>query len=338
MEKLAFTASLPLAGATSARTLTSSRRPPVCAAYRSRRSENIDGNIYVDSSCIDCDICRWVAPDTFTRSNSQSAVYSQPQSRQEKFRALQAMASCPTGSIRTEKPEPLTKEVLKSFPTPGTDKNGDEVQGVYFNGYASEFTFGASSWLVMTSDAAVIFDCPRFSEKLAKNIERVVGDRTLYLALSHRDDVHGHVQWANRLRCLRIIHSAECNRSQMTHQCEIKLRDSDFPYAIADGITLLHTPGHSRGSICLYHKHTKSLFSGDHVAFSNKVGRLVAFKPYNSFSWDAQIQSVASLAEVDFKYIWPGHGRKIEFVDENERRSQLQALVERMKASTESYV
>ena len=43
-----------------------------------RRTENISGNFYVDTTCIDCDTCRWMAPEVFTQKGEQSAVYHQP--------------------------------------------------------------------------------------------------------------------------------------------------------------------------------------------------------------------------------------------------------------------
>jgi hypothetical protein len=39
------------------------------AKVEKRRLENVEGNFYVDSTCIDCDTCRWVAPNTFISVN-----------------------------------------------------------------------------------------------------------------------------------------------------------------------------------------------------------------------------------------------------------------------------
>jgi ferredoxin len=56
-----------------------------------RRPQNVAGDIYVDSSCIDCDTCRWMAPQVFNRQAGQSAVYHQPRGEQERELALQAL-------------------------------------------------------------------------------------------------------------------------------------------------------------------------------------------------------------------------------------------------------
>jgi len=63
--------------------------------------ENVCGLFYVDSSCIDCDVCRDTAPDNFMRSdeNSYSFVYKQPQSEEERVLCDEAMGCCPVEAI-----------------------------------------------------------------------------------------------------------------------------------------------------------------------------------------------------------------------------------------------
>ena len=48
------------------------------AKLKDRRLENADGNFYVDSTCIDCDTCRWIAPKIYHRVGEQSAICHQP--------------------------------------------------------------------------------------------------------------------------------------------------------------------------------------------------------------------------------------------------------------------
>ena len=64
-----------------------------------KRAENAAGDFFVDDSCIDCDLCRWIAPRTFTRLGDQSIVYAQPASPDEEMDALKALVTCPTASI-----------------------------------------------------------------------------------------------------------------------------------------------------------------------------------------------------------------------------------------------
>ena len=62
---------------------------------------NVPGPFYVDTSCIDCDMCREIAPQFFKRNDDmgQSMVYRQPQTPEEFADAVQAMHECPTDSI-----------------------------------------------------------------------------------------------------------------------------------------------------------------------------------------------------------------------------------------------
>ena len=66
-----------------------------------RLSENVAGAYYVDSSCIDCDLCRSNAPDFFRRQDELgfSIVYRQPLTPDELKQAEEARLDCPTESI-----------------------------------------------------------------------------------------------------------------------------------------------------------------------------------------------------------------------------------------------
>lgn len=66
-----------------------------------RVQENAQGAYYVDTQCIDCDVCRDTAPDNFTRSdrNGYSYVYKQPETAEERELCEEALAACPVEAI-----------------------------------------------------------------------------------------------------------------------------------------------------------------------------------------------------------------------------------------------
>lgn len=66
-----------------------------------RVKENVPGAYYVDSSCIDCDVCRDTAPENFKRSdeNSYSLVYKQPETEEERLASEEAVLCCPVEAI-----------------------------------------------------------------------------------------------------------------------------------------------------------------------------------------------------------------------------------------------
>ncbi|MGA7615728.1 MAG: ferredoxin [Thermoanaerobaculia bacterium] len=59
------------------------------------------GAYYVDSQCIDCDLCRETAPDNFTRNDEEGFTYvcKQPAGADEENLVKDAMANCPVEAI-----------------------------------------------------------------------------------------------------------------------------------------------------------------------------------------------------------------------------------------------
>lgn len=66
-----------------------------------RLAENVAGPWYVDSTCIDCDLCRETAPNVFRRDdeNGSSVVYHQPDNADDLARAMEAKEGCPVEAI-----------------------------------------------------------------------------------------------------------------------------------------------------------------------------------------------------------------------------------------------
>ena len=66
-----------------------------------RNPENTPGKFYVDSQCIDCDLCRETAPANFTRADDEgySYVYKQPATEDERAQCVEAMEGCPVEAI-----------------------------------------------------------------------------------------------------------------------------------------------------------------------------------------------------------------------------------------------
>ena len=62
---------------------------------------NVPGRYYVDSTCVDCDLCRVTAPEFFKRDEETgySFVYRQPVTVEDLASADEAMHGCPTESI-----------------------------------------------------------------------------------------------------------------------------------------------------------------------------------------------------------------------------------------------
>ncbi|XP_031495944.1 uncharacterized protein LOC116261361 isoform X1 [Nymphaea colorata] len=286
---------------------------------RERRPQNVAGEFYVDHKCIDCDTCRWMAPQVFVQIDGQSAVYKQPSSEEERLNALQALLSCPTNSIHTEHAPSDIIEAQKTFPLPINEEN---LPGVYDCGYHSERSYGATSYLIVHPKGNILVDSPRYTERLAYNIEKLGGAR--YMFLSHKDDVADHNKWSRRLKCDRILHASDIEVS--TADVEMQLY-GDGPWSIGPDFDLVHTPGHSCGSVCLFYKPLKVLFTGDHLARTAE-SELSIFEQYNKDSVATQLRSVSKLLDLDFRWILPGHGRRTEFQDVHEKNLVLRAFLD----------
>ena len=70
---------------------------------------NAPGAFYVDSTCIDCDLCRDTAPASFRRNDDigLSIVFQQPVAAEELKQAHEAFTGCPTESIGCDGNEEL---------------------------------------------------------------------------------------------------------------------------------------------------------------------------------------------------------------------------------------
>lgn len=66
-----------------------------------KQPENVTGAWFVDTNCIDCDVCRETAPNNFTQQKEKgySYVYKQPENEDELAQAREAMEACPVEAI-----------------------------------------------------------------------------------------------------------------------------------------------------------------------------------------------------------------------------------------------
>jgi glyoxylase-like metal-dependent hydrolase (beta-lactamase superfamily II)/ferredoxin len=281
-----------------------------------KHPENVAGDFFVDNTCIDCDLCRQIAPETFSDIGDQSVVHRQPRTPEQEFAALKALVTCPTASIGALGAHDA-KSAVRAYP--------ESVDGsVYFCGFASELSYGASSYLITRPDGNVLVDSPRFTRPLAKRIAEMGGVSKMFL--THRDDVADHEDWANYFNAERVIHRDDVTRSTANVERVIAGREA---VALGDDLIIIPTPGHTRGhSVLLYRN--KYLFSGDHLWWSPNYQSLHASWNVCWYSWTEQTRSMERLLDYQFEWVLPGHGRRAHF-SLDEMRKHLQSCVARMK-------
>ena len=89
---------------------------------------------------------------------------------------------------------------------------------------------------------------------------------------------------------------------------DIRLNDNDEILIGDNSFRVIYTPGHSNGSICLYDKKTKSLFSGDTIFSYGSFGR------YDLPGGNLKLlkKSIEKLSLMHVDNLYPGHEMYIE--------------------------
>lgn len=261
-----------------------------------RLPENVPGDFFVDSTCIDCDTCTQLAPSVFRDHGEQCSVYHQPDDEDKTKLAMMALVACPTGSIGTTRRH-NPRSGIDAFPMRLDDN-------VFFCGFTSESSFGAWSYLVTRPESEggnVLIDSPRFATQLVKRFETLGGIKRVLL--THKDDVADHELFTERFGCPRTMHEAD-GAARLGIE---EILQGEEPVELDKDLVAIPTPGHTRGHV-VYLYRRKFLFTGDHLAWSPARKTLTAFRSVAWYSWSEQIRSMKKLLAFDFEWVLPGHG------------------------------
>ena len=291
------------------------------ALLQKRRPENVSGPFYVDSRCIDCGTCWQWDPRHFEEHGHQARVRRQPQAGAETERALLAAQACPVAAIGATPPL-LRQTPPRGFPARITRHPAGDV---YYCGWASRRSFGASSYLVVRPQGNVLVDSPRYNRPLQQAIAAHGGLSAM--VMTHRDDVADHQLWAEAFGCPRWIHHADRDAAPGAERCP----EGRDPVWLQEDFQLIPTPGHTAGSMvavlgAAHPDALQVLFSGDHLWWDPKRQRLAASRRYCWWSWREQVRSLAKLQHLNVGWLLPGHGDRC-CLGPGEWQSHLKALL-----------
>lgn len=278
-------------------------------------AENVTGEFFVDSTCINCDTCRQLAPTTFADQGAHSYVFAQPGNSVQKRNATRALLCCPTGSIGTIAAN-QAKTVMKDLPLLIEDN-------VYYSGFNSPKSYGGNSFFIQHAEGNWLVDSPKYLPHLVKRFRDLGGIR--YIFLTHQDDVAEADRYATEFGAMRIIHRADLNSQPKS---ELVIDGSDTIEFAAE-FQIIPVPGHTRGHMVLLYK-SKYLFTGDHLCYDRDDADLYAFRTHCWYSWEEQTRSMAKLLDYSFEWVLAGHGERVKY-DAKEMHARLETLVERMK-------
>lgn len=313
------------------------------------------GRIYVTRRCCGAANCRNFAPELFGEvapandgaapsashlsvpqvlpdshdEGAFSGAIRQPASKEDYLAARTAAAACGFGAIRVERPlAPLPREELGS---PWREWPRRIEGNVWMVGQPAKKNYGALAYFIERSAGGVLVDVPTPSKELFDWLEAHGGVR--WLLLTHRDHVQHHAEFAARFPgCRRVIGAFDVNKRQnpyadATGSVEVKLSNGLVPMTLdgtpiplealaATELAVLPQPGHTPGSLCLLYQ-GRFLFTGDHLAYSRRLGHMIAHRLQCWQDWGRQTRSVNQLAMwaeaglLRFQWLLPGHGELI---------------------------
>ena len=279
-----------------------------------RLVSNVEGNFFVDATCINCDTCRQLAPNSFEEIGGYSAVVHQPVGHEPVHQAYQALLACPVGSIGTEQTDKMGMSVARSsFPLLIEDD-------VYYCGFNSEKSFGANSFFVQHADGNWLIDSPRYVNHLIAAFEQRGGIK--YIFLTHEDDVADADKYAAYFGAKRIIHAADAEAVPDAEWIVEGLERRQ----LADGFQAIPVPGHTAGSMALLYNE-KFLFTGDHLWW-NPQSRTLEAPTQRIWRPKVLMASIETLRDCRFEWVLAGHGDRGKLSRE-EMRMQLGALLAR---------
>ena len=144
------------------------------------------------------------------------------------------------------------------------------------------------------------------------------------MLLTHQDDVADHAKFHERFGCERVLHFDDVRGRDI----EVQPRGLE-PVDLGSDVLMIPTPGHTRGhAVFLYRE--KFLFTGDHLAWSERLQHVYGFRSACWHDWGQLIESTRRLQAQRFEWVLPGHGRPIH-LPASEMRASLEQCVAWMK-------
>ncbi len=203
------------------------------------------------------------------------------------------------------------------------------------------FTYSLGSletncYIVASGNECIVIDPADAPEFISEEIQRKnLKPKTIVLTHGHFDHVLGAcgLKLAFEIQILadkkdefllaNARYSAQKWLGRKIDEPNIKidkyLKDKDKIKIGEDFLEIIETPGHSPGSVCLYSKENKIIFTGD-LLFKNGVGR-TDFSYSDNKSMEKSLKNIFRLPAETIVY--PGHGEKTTIGDEKKYTGQV---------------
>ncbi|MEM2924709.1 MAG: MBL fold metallo-hydrolase [Methanocellales archaeon] len=175
--------------------------------------------------------------------------------------------------------------------------------------YSRQFDYDSNIYILKVGDRALLIDAGSGynSERLRSTLDALGIARVEQILLTHNDHDHsGGVQFFPEA----IVKVHQLDRDNRFSKAKVEiLQDGDEIKFGEYILKVVHTPGHSPGSVCFYEKNRKWLFSGDTPmeflpsVVDRHIERHIALEQLR--------QSVNKLSKLDISIVYPGHGKPL---------------------------
>ena len=151
----------------------------------------------------------------------------------------------------------------------------------------------------------VIIDPGTYPDVILNNLKKYIKLKELkYIILTHFHYDHTTAVPTVKKQTNTEVLIHEEDAKFLDFKPDRTLRDNEILDLGDVKLKVIHTSGHTPGSICLYEPESKSLFSGDTVFSFGGIGRT------DLVGGDTKkiIDSIKRLTKLDVKTLYPGHG------------------------------
>jgi glyoxylase-like metal-dependent hydrolase (beta-lactamase superfamily II) len=175
-----------------------------------------------------------------------------------------------------------------------------------FNLCSNIYAIGESDITIVDTGSGDISDLISNSlRKIGLNIGNV---SKVILTHSHFDHVGGLIEILNYTSPTIFIHPSELEFLEIPRQVNIhELNENQTIHTETRDLKVLHTPGHTCGSVCLYDEENALLFTGDTVFPGGSFGRT----DLPTGDENMLIKSLKRLSELKVEIMLPGHNKPV---------------------------
>lgn len=174
-----------------------------------------------------------------------------------------------------------------------------EINNQYF--YGSK----VHTYLLELKDKVLLFDLPTYTKEVENFI--LSFDKPAYAILSHGScGIEDGSKWQEEIGLKVYAHADDEHHPWIRMTPDVLFSE---PPTFDPSILVIHTPGHSAGSICLLDLNSKSLFSGD-TLYGDDSDQLRDFTLEDQRDYEnlqQRIKSCQKLSEYAFDRVYPFH-------------------------------